>query len=136
MASDGEEGPRLGLQVLLRVGYDPEIVSELVFLPRGVARTVGCGGVAGAAGRSCGTAFVGGSSVKRQHNSPCESATPVQEPKVRTEPSANFFISTEVQMVTIESNRGDLEPCPTVGAKVSTIYGSAVNLGVTQVLDL
>ena len=46
------------------------------------------------------------------------------------------MIPAAVRMVTIKSSRGALTLRPTVGAKVSTIYGSAVNLGVTQVLDL
>jgi len=87
-----EFGWPLTFQVLLRVGYDPGIVSESRLPPRGVARTmVWREGVAGVVGGSAG-AISGAVSLARCHcSSPSQLATATQSPKVSVIPSMNLL---------------------------------------------
>jgi len=119
----------LTLQVLLRVGYDPEIVSGLLRAGRGAARTVACGGgVAGGVGGSAGAESGAMSAARYQWSWPSQSATAIQDPKEIMVPSLNFCQPAAERMVTIRSSRGALAMSPTVGARCRC-FRPAISLG-------
>ena len=105
---------RLGLQVLLRVGYDPETVSESNFLEMGHGEVrAGAGAAAGIAG---GITSGVRSSTGRRQSTPSRPAVQTHEPKMNVAPSSNL-VMTEVQNDGIEINGGFSASSPTVGAK-------------------
>ena len=107
---------RLGLQVLLRVGYDPGTVSESCFLEIGhseiCAGAVATGDGAGIAGDVVSGV---GSSMQRWRTL-FRSATKTKEPKTNEVPSSNL-VTTEARSDAIEINGGFSASSPTVGAK-------------------
>ena len=114
---------RLGLQVLLRVGYDPGTVSESCFLETGRGE-IRAGAVAAGDGAGIAGDVVSGvgSSVQRWRT-PFRSATKTQEPKTNEVPSSNL-VTTKARSDAIEINGGFSTSSPTVGAKCLYRLGS------------